>query len=169
MIKAKLASCTQSRGFTLIEVLLGLALTIALLVSAIPLGQSWLESIDLAKTQSSLTATFGKARTIAHINEAQVGLDTPISVLCVEERAITVKRITAGGTLCSNNNETAYSRDIPSQVSLQVKINQQIKDLECICFGASGLSTLNGICNQCDRPLYITLKTGAKEIDAAAG
>lgn len=160
----------RSKGYSLIEVMIVVSLTIALVIQAVPLVGGWFDTINMTKAQSALTAAFSNARGTAQLNKNKVGLDTPVTVLCFSNGLLSVQEIdTDANQPCTDDGAMLSSSVLPPKLKLISHHNQETKDLSCLCFGASGLSTIGGICRTCSRPIGTKIKIGEKEIDSTVG
>ena len=64
----KIGQHSKIRGITLLETLIVLVIALTILFKAIPLGQSWFETIRITQMQSDLISSFTTARTVAQVN-----------------------------------------------------------------------------------------------------
>jgi prepilin-type N-terminal cleavage/methylation domain-containing protein len=84
------------RGVTLIELVVGIAIMAAVMLTAVPLTSSWVDSSIVTETKASLQKAFSKTKTISLENSAHITDGTAAAYMCVLSGVVYVHSISQG-------------------------------------------------------------------------
>jgi prepilin-type N-terminal cleavage/methylation domain-containing protein len=136
-------------GFTLVEILIVVALIATLAMVAVPMGNSWTSSAESVNTKGVLTQAISRAKSTAMRNGNKISETNAVTSVCVTSGKVEVRE--ASGTVtsahCSSNGGSAtWSSKIGT--GLTIKENNQA--LTCMCFSTKGLLTTSpSNCSSC--------------------
>ncbi len=150
-----------SRGFSLIELLVVLAITGILLGSTIPLGSNWIKSANLSTTDGELSHAIGMAIATALRNEQAIDSAEPAAALCLSDTngLSVLKANTSGLPNCNGGTGTEiWSSSVPSNTA----ITANGRDISCLCFNPYGQLTQNN-CTSCTMETALDLSIGSKK------
>ncbi len=151
----------HSRGFSLIELLVVLAITGILLGSTIPLGSTWVKSANLSTTDGELSHAIGVTIATALRNEQAVGSTEPAAALCISDtnQLSVLKADTSGLPNCNGGTGIEiWSSSVPSNTA----ITANGSDISCLCFTQYGQLTQNN-CPSCTMETSLDLSIGSKK------
>lgn len=115
MVRMPVHRSIQS-GFTLIELMVGLAITALLLATAVPLSTGWVNSADVTQTKAALQKAFSQTKSIALENPDKVTGDSAAAFMCVSGNTVRVQTIDHG--TCGSGD--VWKAGINSSVTLSV-------------------------------------------------
>ncbi len=136
-------------GFTLVEVLVVVAVIATLAFAAVPLGNSWTSSAESVNTKGVLSQAISRAKSSAMRNGNKIAETNAVTAICVTSGKVEVRE--ASGTVtsahCTSGGGTAtWSNKIGT--SLTIKNNSQA--FSCMCFSTKGLLvTTPSNCSSC--------------------
>lgn len=136
-------------GFTLVEILIALALIATLAFAVVPLGSSWTSSAESVNTKGVLSQAISRAKSQALRNGNKISETNAVTAVCVTSGKVEVRE--ASGAVssahCAANGGTAtWSNKIGT--TLSIKNNSQT--LSCMCFSTKGLLvTTPSNCSSC--------------------
>lgn len=133
-----------NRGFTLVELMVTLVILVLLLMTAVPLTQSWINSASVMETKTLLQQAYGRTRGLALANPAGISDGSASAYLCVLNSKIYVQPISAA--TCGTGS--VWSGDIKASASITVGTTGTTN---FICMGLSNLGL----------PVALTLAGGA--------
>lgn len=136
-----------SRGFSLIELLVVLAVSGIILASSIPLGSQWIKSANLSSADGELSHAIGIAVATALRNEQALDSVEPAAALCLSDtnQLSVLEANTSGLPNCTGGTGTSvWSSSIPSNTAITANGN----DISCMCFNPYGQLTQNS-CSSC--------------------
>ena len=133
----------NSRGFTLIEMMITITLFALLLVVGVPLTQSWTNSAYQRDAAGLLRQGISRAKSIALRNQGKVQDTAPAAVLCVSGQSLKLLSLTPGQTIdCTVTTPILWSTPLPAAAALQVaNVN-----LACVAFSNRGFAVSSGSC-----------------------
>jgi prepilin-type N-terminal cleavage/methylation domain-containing protein len=136
-------------GFTLIEILIALALIATLAMVAVPLGSSWTSSAESVNTKGVLAQAIGRAKSAAMRNANKIADTNAAVAICLTSGKVEVREASGAVTSAhcsSNGGSAAWSGKIGT--SLTVKSGNNT--LSCLCFSTKGqLNTTASNCTSC--------------------
>lgn len=136
-----------SRGYSLIELLIVLAISAILLGSTVPLGSHWIRSASLSAADGEISHGIGIAIATAFRNEQALDGKEPAATLCIsdtnqlsvlEANASELPNCTAG------TGTSVWSSSVPDRAAVTNDGNA----ISCLCFNPYGLLTSNN-CPDC--------------------
>lgn len=140
-------------GFTLIEIMVTIAILAILAVAGAAFTRDWVRQAELTKTVSSLDNAINLAKSAAIKNESGFTDNSAVTQVCLNNQVLSVHK-SSSSTAANCNSTSNYNFDLPSSV--------QIKDtsganVQCIAFGHLGgqLST-----SPCTSDQVITITNG---------
>ena len=154
----------QARGFTLIELIVTLALLAILRAMVAPLKGGWTDRSRVQSAKSSLKTAISQARTAAIRNtENRLSSQTAASA-CIDTSALTITayRITGTNDPCSSSNTKLKEASFASGVSFK----QGGTSVTCFVFNANGVLMNSGSCATTLDTITIKKNVEEEEIDA---
>lgn len=149
-----------ARGYTLIEVLIVIAILAFVVLLAAPLSGTWVSDANIQETQGQLQEAVGKAKSIALRNQMMALGGAPVAAICISNAmALTVRKGTAGvppSCVAPLAGEQVWQ----TQISTKVSIKQSSTVVSCICFDNKGLVTTNDTCSTCANSTALDLIIG---------
>ena len=103
----------NSRGFTLVEAMVTLAIMALVIAVTVPLTGGWVASANRLDAQGALTEAFGHARGAAIRNAMAASADSPVAKICLESGELKVLQGTAVSAAAGGDHggsEAAHSR-----------------------------------------------------------
>jgi len=128
------------RGFTLIELMITIALFGLLLLVGVPLTQSWTNSGYQRDAAGLLKQGISRAKAIALRNQGKVQDTAPAAVLCRSGQNLKLYSLSAAID-CTATTQI-WSTSLPSAAVIQTGG----VDLVCIAFNNRGLAVSSGSC-----------------------
>lgn len=153
---------TRSQGFTLIELMITLVILVLLLMSTVPLTQSWVNSASVMQAKTLLQQAYGRTRGLALANPAGISDGGASAYLCVVNSKIYVQPISAA--TCGTGS--IWSGDIQASASITVGTGTT----NFVCMGLSNLGlpvdlTLAG--DDCTTDKTLKVSKGSEQNDKA--
>ena len=143
-------------GFTLIEIVVTLSIMGLIMMTALPLTQSWVNSAVVLETKALLQQAYGRTRAIALANKAMVTADGAAAYMCVSSTKIYVQVAQTDGSLgtCGSTGFT-WAGDVKANTTITTSAPASF-----VCMGLSNLGTpvssaMSGICTT-DKILTVT-------------
>jgi len=144
----------KRRGFTLVELMITIAVLMLVTVFVAPMTGGWSASARRLTVQGSLIEAFGHARGAAIRNAAAESGNTPVATVCLNNSVLTVIKGSASG--CGT---TAAEKIWQSKVSSGVQITQNDSPYQCTCFDNKAQLT-TATCTSCGTDFTFTIATG---------
>ncbi|MEY4589510.1 MAG: hypothetical protein RL497_1586 [Pseudomonadota bacterium] len=138
-----------SSGFTLVEVLIAVALIGTLAVVAVPLGASWTSSAESVNTKGVLSQAIGRAKASAMRNGNKISETNAAVAICLTSGNVEVRE--ASGTVTSAHCTTGGGTATWSnKIGTGLTITSGGQALSCLCFSTKGqLITSSTNCTAC--------------------
>lgn len=151
----------KNRGFTLVELMVTLAVLAIILSAALPLTSNWSSSAHQLETANLLKQGVSRAKAIALRNPGGVGLDKAAAALCLSDNKISlVRQDKAGAFSCAptDSANSIWSATVPSGVS--VKIGGA--SFQCLAMNNRGLPANQTGCTTATTQ-YISVSAGGQD------
>jgi len=133
----------RSRGFTLIELMITIALFGLLLFVGVPLTQSWTNSSYQRDAAGLLKQGISRAKATALRNQGAVQDTAPAAVLCHSGQNLKLFRLNAGQSIdCTTTNTPVWTSTIPAAAGIKVGGI----DMTCVAFSNRGLAVSGSPC-----------------------
>ncbi|NKF21178.1 pilus assembly FimT family protein [Solimonas marina] len=127
----------QDRGFSLIEMMVVIAIISMLTMLGVPLTSNWVASAQLRETQAALAQGIARAKAISLRNPGAVGDDVAAAILCrSNDQLRLITAADADGATCSDT--TQWSAALSTQTTIEAGGGA----FSCVAFDNRGL-TLN--------------------------
>ena len=144
-------------GFTLIELVVTLAIIAILAAAGLPFAKSWMDGTRKLQAASNLIEAVGQARAIAMRNpHAQSGAALPLAAVVYDNANQLLSVMSSDGTTWSTvwSGHTA-SRGSSIKIQLQVIGTAGQVDLGCVAFNSRGIQVpASGVAGKtCQNPL----------------
>lgn len=125
----------NARGFTLIELVVTIAVLAMLLLLALPLTSAWADGAQQQTAANVLHEGIGRAKAQALLNPGSVtGTETPAAALCITNKTLSLHPIESGDSInCSSSS--IWSAQLPDKPAVKVASN----DFVCVAFNNRGL------------------------------
>ena len=148
-------------GFTLIEIVVTLSIMGLIMMTALPLTQSWVNSAVVLETKALLQQAYGRTRAIALANQAMAVADGAAVYMCVNNSKIYVQVPNPDGSLgtCgptgSTDTRIIWAGDVKTNTTITTSTSANF-----VCMGLNNLGTpisnaLSGTCTT-DKLLTVT-------------
>lgn len=136
-------------GFTIVELLIVLALIATLALATVPLGNTWTSSAESVNTRGVLTQAISRAKSTSMRNGNKITeTNAPVAV-CLNPGAVEVRE--ASGTVTSAHCNSGGGNVIwrgRIGTNLTIKVNNQV--FSCLCISTKGLPiTTPSSCGSC--------------------
>ena len=154
----------ENRGFTLIELMVTVALLAILLMMVAPLTSGWSDRNQVQSAKSSLKTAISQARVSAIRNTENKKSNEAAASVCIDSTNLTVNAysITGSNTVCDNANNllktTAYANGI--------SFKQGATAITCFVFSPDGILLSSGSCATTLDTITIKKNAEDDEIDA---
>ena len=124
----------SNTGFTLIEIIIAIAVTSALLLMGIPLTTDWIDSTQVNNAAANLKSAAAQAKSAALRNSKNITMGSVANSLCFD--ATTQKLTVVHGTCATASTaDLIFTYSIANGVSIKTGGN----NFECISFDSAGL------------------------------
>jgi len=156
------------RGFTLIEVLIVIAILGLLILVAAPLSGGWVRSANVLETEAQLTQAFGKAKAAALRNNRAATGDSPASAVCLTNNVLTVREGTStAAPSCGATPTGTQLWQIQVSEHVTVKLGSATgANFSCLCLNNKGQPTTNA-CTGCATSINFHLSAGSETQNVA--
>lgn len=153
----------QCRGFTLIELMITIALLAFLLSIAAPYTSAWSNNAKLLEGQRIVEEGIGRAKALAlrNPNESTVDGATPAALLCLDSDSQTLSLYAPSGSTCSGT--ARWSSRLPTGFS--VKVGTQ--GLNSLPFDNRGLLLADSANPSMSSTRTLTFSVGQETVDVA--
>ena len=144
-------------AFTLVELMVVIAIMSILTVISIPAGYYWVGNSRIANVTGNLTEAVGRAKNAALRNEHGVSGPDPVAIICISDTSeLSILEGTATAVpVCENN---IGLQTWTAELDAKVTISNSGSDVTCICFNNLGLLTTT-LCAVCLTQPTINLAT----------
>lgn len=144
----------SQRGFSLVELMIVLALLGFLLMLAVPLTNSWSASAKLRDAENLLQQGVGRSKALAQRNTLGVTGNQAAAHLCLDSTTAKIELYPAD----SCNGSVIWSAQLPAGVS--IKNNET--PFNCLAISNRGLPIATGNCNINNE---YTLSLGGEDVE----
>lgn len=151
----------QSRGISMIEMLVTIAISAILLGISIPLGSFWIESASLSSTKGEISHGIGKAIATSLRNEQAIDRNEPAAALCLSNtNQLTVLQASASElpNCALGTGTSVWTSSIPERVM----IKENGTNINCLCFNIYGLLTTTN-CPGCATEPVLDISIGDRQ------
>lgn len=154
------------RGFTLIEVLIVIAIFSLIILVAAPLSGFWVRDANRLEAEAQLTQAMGRAKAAALRNHMAALGETPVTAMCLSDtNLLTVREGTPGNS--PSCNPAAGTQLWKAQLSPHVTVQAGGADFSCLCFTNKGLLTDDTSCSVCSTTTEFALTAGGESVPVA--
>lgn len=156
----------MAKGFSLIELLITIAIIAFLAMVALPMTSAWIDGPDVTRTQTNFARAYSLAKNIAIREGAAVTPNGATSALCVtsaDDGTKTVSVVKQSGevgdaagrtpadcqaaTLAADPSPVVFSAELRPNVSIQYGTAAPLTDFTCACFTNNGAIAPNTTTN----------------------
>jgi prepilin-type N-terminal cleavage/methylation domain-containing protein len=136
-------------GFTLIEILIALAIVATLAFATISLGSSWTSSAESVNTKGVLAQAIGRAKSTAMRNANKIADTSAAVAICLTSGKVEIHE--ASGTITSAHcNTSGGTTTWSGKIGTSLSIKSGSNTLSCLCFSNKGqLNTTASNCSSC--------------------
>ena len=144
----------MNKGFSLIELLITIAIIAFLAMIALPMTSAWIDGPDVTKTQTNFARAYSLAKNIAIREGAAFAPNGATSALCIKTdangvRSISVRKqsktIGEADRIPANCNDLNAAEKVAQEVfnaelrpSVTIKYGNAQNDFSCACFTSNG-------------------------------
>ena len=127
-------------AFTLVELMVVIAIMSILTVITIPAGYYWVENSRITNVKGNLTEAVGRAKGAAIRNERAVFGGDPVAIICISETShlIILEGTAAAAPACEDSVGTQIWT---AELDAKVTVSNSGSEVTCLCFNNSGLLT----------------------------
>lgn len=134
----------RQRGFSLIELMVTLAVLGILLVVGVPLTKAWSDSAYQREAAGLLQQGVSRAKATALRNEGGVQSSAPAAVLCYSNQVLKLFTLTKGQSIdCSSTSDSLWSATLPGTTG----VKSQGNNFTCVAFDNRGLVVTGTACS----------------------
>jgi type IV pilus assembly protein PilA len=153
----------KQRGFTLIEVMIVLAIFSLIVIVAAPLSGSWVREANMTESEGQLTQAVGRAKAAALRNKMGATGNAPASAVCLSNtKLLTVREGTSAGVAPHCTTPTG-DQLWQAQVNASITVQANSAALSCMCFTNKGTLTNDGNCATCSTSTTFTISATGVE------
>lgn len=127
----------NSKGFTLVELMIVISIVGALLLVGSSLTSSWVDGSKVNDATSALKNAVSQARVNALRNSNNKLLSEPTVSVCIEDGSIKIISVGTNATLVCESVTSSLIQDI--SIPKSISITQNGSDVKCITFNPAGL------------------------------
>lgn len=134
----------KQRGFTLIEVMIVIAIFSLIILVAAPISGGWVRDADLLTTESQLTEAVGRAKAASLRNARSATGENPAAVVCRSNTNLltVMEGTTAAAPSCTPTGTQVWQAQMKSNITVQVNSAA----FNCLCFNNKGAITTAAPC-----------------------
>lgn len=148
-----------SHGFTLVEIMVVVAILALIVLVGAPLTSGWSASADMVNGKGALIQAVSRAKSMALRNEVGVTEGNSGAAICIDSnKKIEVRKPTSASSSanCSTNGGTAVWS---TNTSLNLTFKVGTDTLSCLCFDNKGqvISSVAASCDTCGSSTQVTL------------
>ncbi|TBU95897.1 pilus assembly FimT family protein [Phytopseudomonas dryadis] len=137
------------RGFTLIELMITLAVLALLMFVGLPLTNAWVNGAQQQTAASLLREGIGRAKAQALRNPRNVqDISQPAALLCRSGQVLKIP----DGDACTDT--ASWTAQLPAEPA--VKLGSDSSDLVCVAFNSRGLPIASGDCEKSDIKITVS-------------
>ncbi|MCD5996713.1 type II secretion system protein [Pseudomonas sp. CDFA 602] len=131
----------RSKGFTLVELMITLAVFSFLLTMGVQLTSAWMDSAKQRDAAGLLKQGISRAKATALRNPGAAPEGSSAAVLCLSGQALKLFGATQSGAInCASTTGVLWTAQLPASATLQANGS----DLSCIAFNSRGLPSAGG-------------------------
>ncbi len=143
----------MNKGFSLLELLITIAIIAFLAVMALPMTSAWIDGPDVTRTQTNFSRAYSMAKNIAIREGSAVTANGATSALCLFNNngiSIISVRSQSGGVGAVNRNPAdcktptlsteVFSAELRPNVTIQYGTVAPLTNFTCACFTSNGAS-----------------------------
>lgn len=149
-------------GYTMVELMVGLALMAVILMAGVPLTSGWVDDARINESVSQMEAGYAQARAIAIRNsEGSVDTVAPAAVLCVSNGAIYVH----AGLPSACGEDALWQANVAGGSNTTIKTADASAAFVCVGVGNRGYpidAVLAG--TSCTTETQVTVNRGGKSV-----
>lgn len=153
------------QGFTLIEILIAVAIFIAVLAQTLPMAQSWYNTLAITETKGQIKTAISRAKHTSQLNQQGNTLMEPNSAVCVGNGAISVRTASETEVAGCDNPDLPeiWSSTLPPRVALSRDGVDGVEPFTCLCFRPSGFGSTDFSCSSCPATSELMIKIDDRE------
>jgi|SRR5690606_565123 len=149
----------KKTGFTLIEILIVIAIFALIILVAAPLTGSWVSDANRLEAEAQLTQAIGRAKAAALRNHRAATGDNPVTAVCLSgNNELTIRE---GTDAAAPNCDPAAGTEL---WQVQINKNVTVQNFSCLCFTNKGLLTNDGACSSCSTTTEFSLTAGGESV-----
>lgn len=166
----------RNSGFTLIEVLIVIAIFAMIILVGVPLTGGWVTDANRLETEGQLTQAMGRAKAAALRNymgatneEDPVTKEVaPVAAICLSDaNLLTIRQGTPGSPPTAPSCDPAtgtqlWQAQLHKNIKVKVKVQPDSADFVCMCFDNRGVPTQGGSCSSCTKSMDFSLIAGGE-------
>lgn len=158
---------TLNSGFTLIEVMIVVAIIALVVLVAAPLSGHWVTDANRLEAEGQLNQAVGRAKAAALRNYMGATGNTAVTAICLSnDNVLTVLEGTPGTPAVSPNCSSATGTQLwRAKLHANIGVQANAADFSCICFDNRAVPTSS--CNTCTTSMEFSLTAGGESAPVA--
>ena len=148
----------NSKGFSIVELLIVIAIMGLALVKGIPFTMDWVNSARVTETESALVEAIGFAKAKALRNSQGVISGGAVTAVCYSNGGLRVVEAadSSSPAQCVGGSTQIWTLTLAGNVDVVIQNNQ----FACLCIDAKAQFTQSGGCNACSTNTTFALTSG---------
>lgn len=157
----------RNGGYTLIEILIVIAILATVVLMAAPLSGGWINASNLQESEGQLREAVSRAKSLALRNAIAAKGGMPVSAVCLNtSRELSVRQSAADTPL--NCALAVGEKSWQASINEKMAIKHSGTAFTCVCFDNKALVTQAGTCSTCSSKPEFELIPNGSEAEALA-
>jgi len=150
-----------TRGFSLVELMVVVAVMALLGLLSAPMTQGWSDSAQLRQAEGRIDQGLGMARALALRNRYGIVDGQPVALLCLSSaNLLTVHAAEDEDTPATCDSTSSWQSQVPSRVS----VLHDGSDFSCLGFDSHGDFASNSLPSGCSSDSSLLLSVGSENV-----
>lgn len=152
---------SDTKGFTLIEVMVVIGLVAFLLTLGVPLAREWVQSAHQREAAGTLSEALGRAKALALRNPQGLTDQTlPAAAVCMTAGKLAVVPATAQKITCDTKPE--WTRPLPPDASIVVTLTNI--PFQCVAYNERGVALVTSVSNLSCTQASLDVNVASEEV-----
>lgn len=147
-------------GFTLVELMIVIAVLAFLILATVPLTGAWVQSADVTEVHGDFTEAVGRAKAAAMRNSPAITGNNPVTAICISNTKV-LSVLENNGANTPNCTANTGKKLWSTQLDTDVNFTSAGAAVSCMCFDNKGLLTTQA-CAGCLSVTNFTVASGSE-------